>query len=516
VHCVECSDFHLCADCFSSGVELNDHKNTHKYKVADCLEIPLFTKDWTVSEELSMLDGILAQGCGNWKAISDLMGTKSTKQVEEHYWEHYMGVHGYCLPASVTWGAKTDGTSTEEYCPAASAAAGEQKGESKDEEGVEYVEKEEYDAGYGADGDLYRIGVTKGYTRGEPVERDKGFTQKNANKQELREKMASMVGSDLPGFLPLRGDFDYEYENDAERMLAEMEFTHDEHPSEKALKLQVIGIYNSKLKERVRRKEFVQERGLIDLKHQQQLDRRRTKEDRDLVGKMRVFARFHTKDEHEALVEGVLKTRRLRQQIELYRTYRQMGVRTLEQARQYESNKRIRERDLKARKHKESAPYLFQTGSQSYSQTQSQEDDGKSGRRRGRDSSGSLAQEGGPRKSARGSLGGSAEVQEEEAQGEGGALGRGGQLVEDPAAIAKAPGGKLLSDLELHLCASVPMMPLHYLAAKDALVREAYRNGQLTAEGVTRVLKVNPDNAEKIFDFFVKEMVMGGNDAPKS
>ena len=56
-------------------------------------------------------------------------------------------------------------------------------------------------------------------------------------------------------------------------MLAEMEFSPDDHPSERELKLQVIGIYNHKLDERNRRKEFVIERGLIDFK-QQQLVRR--------------------------------------------------------------------------------------------------------------------------------------------------------------------------------------------------------------------------------------------------
>ena len=61
---------------------------------------------------------------------------------------------------------------------------------------------------------------------------------------------------------------------------------------------------------------------------------------------------------------------------------------------------------------------------------------------------------------------------------------------ETAAMLAKAPGGDLLSDLELHFCAQVPMLPLHYLAAKDAIVREAYRNGSLTQEGVKRLLKV--------------------------
>ena len=36
-----------------------------------------------------------------------------------------------------------------------------------------------------------------------------------------------------------REDFDFEYENDAELLLADMEFGPDDHPSERELKLQV-------------------------------------------------------------------------------------------------------------------------------------------------------------------------------------------------------------------------------------------------------------------------------------
>ena len=46
---------------------------------------------------------------------------------------------------------------------------------------------------------------------------------------------------------------------------------------------------------------------------------------------MRVFARFQDPAEHEAMLDGILKARRLRHQIELYKHYRAMGLRTLEQ-----------------------------------------------------------------------------------------------------------------------------------------------------------------------------------------
>lgn len=229
VTCADCDKCVLCSDCFAAGVEIASHKNNHKYKVADCLEYPLFVKDWNVGEELALLEGIVFLliahshrcthkpilhswflfffllgierfGMGNWKVIADHINTnKSTKQVEEHYWELFMGVHGYCLPSQFMW--KDQLQSTADFCP-------------------EIKEEEQQAQAQGQDMDLFRVPPTEGYARGEQVRRDEGFSglgghstkSANKDKQDLRDKLAMLPGSDLPGFLPLRGDFDNEYE----------------------------------------------------------------------------------------------------------------------------------------------------------------------------------------------------------------------------------------------------------------------------------------------------------------
>lgn len=66
--------------------------------------------------------------------------------------------------------------------------------------------------------------------------------------------------------MPLRGDFDTEYDNDAEVLLAEMEFNDDDKPVELNMKYKLLEIYNVRLDERIKRKKFVIERGLLDLK----------------------------------------------------------------------------------------------------------------------------------------------------------------------------------------------------------------------------------------------------------
>ena len=60
--------------------------------------------------------------------------------------------------------------------------------------------------------------------------------------------------AEIVGYMPKRGDFEVEYDNDAELLLAEMEFTDEDMEEEKQMKFRLIDIYNEKLSERIRRK----------------------------------------------------------------------------------------------------------------------------------------------------------------------------------------------------------------------------------------------------------------------
>jgi len=117
----------------------------------------------------------------------------------------------------------------------------------------------------------------------------------------VQERIAQLPGASLGGFMPLRNDFDVEYANDAEQVLAELEFFKDDSRADKELKLDVCKIYNAKLDERERRKRFVVERGLVDYTACAAEDKKRPRDERDLVARMRVFARFQTVAEHEVM-----------------------------------------------------------------------------------------------------------------------------------------------------------------------------------------------------------------------
>jgi hypothetical protein len=80
-----------------------------------------------------------------------------------------------------------------------------------------------------------------------------------------------------------------------------MEFRDEDSKWERDLKLRVIEIYNSKLDARAERKKFILERGLLERK-----EKKRSKDEREVVNSMRVFSRFHSPEEHEAFIHGLI------------------------------------------------------------------------------------------------------------------------------------------------------------------------------------------------------------------
>ncbi|KAF0682912.1 Aste57867_25000 [Aphanomyces stellatus] len=288
----------------------------------------------------------------------------------------------------------------------------------------------------------------------------KPSASKTASLREDDEK--EKMGSALAGYMPLRGDFDVEHDNDAELILADMEFNDDDHPTERELKLKVISIYNAKLDERERRKKFVIEHQLLDYKKYQQNERRRPKDERELVMQLRPFARFHSKDEHDNFVAGLIASMRLRKQIALLQEYRRRGIRTLAEAELYEQDKKKRETDQALQKSRESASYLYEAksaGTKRQSKWLSRDQEG-----------------------------GGAQTGEKEKAG---------------LTLDGAPYAHLLTPTEKDLCLKLQLLPKQYLVIKDVLIRESFRLGHLPADEAKKIVKIDATKTGQLYDFFV-------------
>lgn len=82
-------------------------------------------------------------------------------------------------------------------------------------------------------------------------------------------------------------------------------------------KVRVIDIYNTRLTERERRRRFVMDRKLINIRKQQNLDRRRNPAEREMYARLKAVTRYLPQQEFEVLSEGVVTETRLRTRIQV-------------------------------------------------------------------------------------------------------------------------------------------------------------------------------------------------------
>ena len=155
---------------------------------------------------------------------------------------------------------------------------------------------------------------------------------------------------ELTGYNVKRNEFDPEYDMDAELPLAEMEFRENDTEEDVQMKLRMIEIYNSRLQERARRKQFILERELLNVKRQQSQEKKRSQYERDLHGTMRVFARFLTSEEYDILLEGLAAEHRIRSRISELKEYRRNGIHTIAEGEDYDLEKRSRANSVSRRR----------------------------------------------------------------------------------------------------------------------------------------------------------------------
>lgn len=70
------------------------------------------------------------------------------------------------------------------------------------------------------------------------------------------------------------------------------------------------------------------ERKLLDIREQIRLDKTRTKEEKEIYNLMKVLARFNTPDEHDKLVQNIIKEKQMRQRIAELKELMGKGFRT--------------------------------------------------------------------------------------------------------------------------------------------------------------------------------------------
>uniref|UniRef100_A0A667YM12 Transcriptional adaptor 2A n=1 Tax=Myripristis murdjan TaxID=586833 RepID=A0A667YM12_9TELE len=243
IKCAECgpSPFLLCLQCFTRGFEYKKHQNDHKYEIMTS-DFPVLEPGWTAQEEMALLEAVMDCGFGNWQDVAYQMRTKSKEECESHYMKNFIN------------------------------------------------------------NPLFSSTLLSLRQAEESRTADSAIPFKPTD-DPPRPTFDSVLSRDMAGYMPARADFMEEFDNYAEWDLKDIDFVDDDSDVLHALKVAVVDIYHSRLKERQRRKKIIRDHGLINLRKFQMLERCYPKEVQDLHDVMRRFARVVGPIEHDKFIE---------------------------------------------------------------------------------------------------------------------------------------------------------------------------------------------------------------------
>lgn len=209
IRCTICKGFVQCLECFAYGMEKDQHVREHPSVIMDSCTEPLFSKDWRIEDELFLLDSVSLWGVGNFEHISNQIKTKEPKECEVHYFSTYFDTptaplpdtsHPPRAPAPLPPPLPFD-TRPQESCP--------------------------------SDGH-----------------------ERNLVLLNKREKTTP---GEISGYMPFRHEFEEEFNDEAEHIIDNIEFTDDMDQSEFEHNCELLEIYNSQVVERTIRTKVIED-----------------------------------------------------------------------------------------------------------------------------------------------------------------------------------------------------------------------------------------------------------------
>ncbi|SMQ51358.1 unnamed protein product [Zymoseptoria tritici ST99CH_3D7] len=305
-----CPDYDLCVTCFAQGQSnLHHDPKSHPYQVIEPHSIPIFDEGWGADEELLLLEGAEQYGLGSFADIADHIGGYREKdEVRDHYVQTYIQSRNFPLP---------------------------ERASPKDVSLSEEVPREEFQQ-----------------RKKRRIEERKQAIADSAQTAPTIAKPTSSVPSchEVAGYMPGRLEFETEYFNEAEEAVQHMQFSPEEglNPAtgsfdpETDLKMVVMTVYNDRLTQRTDRKRVIFNHNLLDYRKNLAIDKKRTKEQRDLHTKLKPFARIMSHPDFISFSTDIESEQNLRQAISQLQEWRRMRISTLAGGEKYELEKSAR------------------------------------------------------------------------------------------------------------------------------------------------------------------------------
>lgn len=411
ISCAECQDYDLCVPCFASGKSSGKHKPWHAYRVVEQHQYPIFDKDWGADEELLLIEGCQTLGLGNWQDIADFIEGRSKEDVGGHYEKYYLHSKFYPLPdLNQTF---SDVTITD------------------------FLNK-----------------------RRERFENRKKLPLPPPKKVLTSQPLCSAIQKYMPGRL----EFEEEAEDEAEKVVQDMEFDEDESEEDIQLKLLILHIYNEKLTLRAERKRLIINDNLLDYKANNAIDKKRSKEEKELYNKIKAFARIMTAQDFAEFSEDIINEHKIRNKIHQLQVWRKNGITNLDDGE-------IFEREKLAKISKNSGPA---SSAALMSKERHTANSGRSNSRYSTPVDGKLKKK----------------------------LNQSLELLD----ISNSPDYNLLSESEKNLCQELRIYPKPYICIKELIFKEVITNGgKFNAEKLNSFIKLEPSKTSQLYHYFVNQ-----------
>lgn len=234
-----------CIDCVASGAIKED------YFIIDKMNFPIFNADWTLNDEIQLLNCLEKFGIDNWSEIENFMKKKDKISIESHYYNYFFqedkenqsNLDGIQNDEDKKYSNKIIPDISEFAIDLSSSTPTFMKEIGKQNKANEDKLKDKLNK---IKGELPENSSTKDTK----VSNRSRVLAKNRNKKESN----NISSDEIPGYWPKREEFDYEYFNDAEIEIAELEFFDDDTVDAKVNKIIALEVYNSRLDEREKRK----------------------------------------------------------------------------------------------------------------------------------------------------------------------------------------------------------------------------------------------------------------------
>lgn len=488
--CEEAGDVDICPACLCAGKEFKQHRRNHVYRVIELHSYPIFEETWGADEELLLIEGISLMGFGNWRRIAEHIGTRTKEEVQQHYSQTYIKSPAWPLPSM----DKQFSIQPDEFqdrkrrrisamnattaplppvaptsAPAVHEIAGFLPGRLEFEHEVDNEAEDlvkDLEMGmcleWGGDGIIEDDADLDVKARQRWDEEKAAAAEAALNppdSPDIRINGRPVLSNGL-GHVPNgggkgpypNGDAVVKQEPEKEKSLKEED--EEEETVDEAIqpppietmdslkfKITMLEMYMQRVDKRLEAKAIIFDRGLLDYKKMQAADKKRPKEERELLHRLRPFARLQTAEDYEAFSADTLYESYLRKRIQELQTYRKLGLTNAADIEKYDI-------DLVRRLHAKA------TASRDHHHNSA----------RGRASSGPD-----PRRSS--------VAASEDGPPDGSKPGAWARKPPPPLNLANSPSLHLLTAAEQTLCSTLRILPKPYLVIKETLVREYARRG---------------------------------------